>query len=154
MKGSGGMPSRKTPKRDVAKTSRKSAATGKVENSATEFEQLLKQSTEGQRFVLRLFVTGSTARSAQAIENIHALCEDYLHGRYELEVIDIYQQPNAAAEEQIIAAPTLVKELPEPAQRLIGDLSDRGRVLVGLKLVNAKDAASLPEAPKTKWLKL
>jgi circadian clock protein KaiB len=116
-------------------------------DSAADFERLLKQTAEGKHYVLRLFVTGTTARSAKAIENIHTLCEAYLHGRYELEVIDIYQQPNAAAAEQIIAAPTLVQELPEPARRLIGDLGDPGRVLVGLNLASAD---SLPD----KWLKV
>jgi circadian clock protein KaiB len=116
-------------------------------DSTAEFERLLKETAEGQRYVLRLFVTGTTTRSAKAIENIHTLCENYLHGRYELEVIDIYQQPSAAAAEQIIAAPTLVQELPEPARRLIGDLGDPGRVLIGLNLASADQ---LPD----KWLKV
>ncbi len=68
--------------------------------------------------------------------NIRTLCEEYLHGKYDLEVVDIYQQPAEAVDEQIIAAPTLVKTLPKPPRRLIGDLSDRDRVIVGLNLGN------------------
>ena len=103
-------------------------------------------------FVLRLYVTGNTVRSGQAIANIRALCDDYLAGRYELEVVDIYQQPKAAAKEQIIAAPTLVKELPTPVKRLIGDLSDRDKVLVGLNLEGG--SAATKKTRKTRWMKL
>ncbi len=85
-------------------------------------------------YVLRLYVTGSTPRSARSIFNIRALCEDRLLGRYNLEVVDIYQQPELAREEQIVAAPTLIKRLPAPLRKLVGDLSDRERVLVGLDL--------------------
>lgn len=88
-----------------------------------------------ERYVLKLFVTGSTARSIRAIENIRRICEEKLNGRYELQVIDLYQQPSLAAGEQIIAAPTLVKLLPSPLRRLVGDLSDEKRVLVGLDIV-------------------
>jgi circadian clock protein KaiB len=89
---------------------------------------------ERDRYVLRLYVTGMTARSVQAITSLRAVCEERLPGRYDLEVIDLYQQPERAHSEQIIAAPTLVKQLPLPERRLIGDLSDRRRVLVGLNL--------------------
>jgi circadian clock protein KaiB len=88
-----------------------------------------------ERYVLKLFVTGSTPRSARAIENIRRICEERLHGRYELQVVDLYQQPGLAAGEQIIAAPTLVKLLPSPLRRLVGDLSDEKRVLVGLDIL-------------------
>jgi circadian clock protein KaiB len=84
------------------------------------------------RYVLHLYVTGMRPRSQHAIENIRRLCEDYLPGRYELKIIDIYQQPELAAGAQIIAAPTLVKSLPLPMRKLIGDMSDEGRVLVAL----------------------
>jgi circadian clock protein KaiB len=86
------------------------------------------------QYVLRLYVTGMTPRSARAIENVRAICEEHLQGRYELQVIDIYQQPVLAKGEQIIAAPTLIKKLPLPLRRIIGDMSDEGRVLVGLDL--------------------
>jgi circadian clock protein KaiB len=85
-------------------------------------------------FLLRLFVTGMTPRSTDAIARTKAICEEYLEGRYELEVIDIYQQPEAAKGEQIIATPTLIKKLPLPLRRLVGDLSDKQRVLVGLNI--------------------
>lgn len=84
--------------------------------------------------MLRLYVTGSTPRSARSIFNIRTFCENRLFGRYKLEVVDIYQQPELARQEQIIAAPTLVKELPAPLRKLVGDLSDQERVLVGLGL--------------------
>ena len=75
---------------------------------------------------LRLFVTGSTPRSTRAIQNIRALCEEKLHGRYDLEVIDIYQHPEQVKPEQIVVTPTLVKKLPLPFRKIIGDLSDIG----------------------------
>lgn len=86
------------------------------------------------RHVLRLFVTGATPRSTRAIKNLRAVLERELPGRYDLEIIDIYQDPQATRDLQIIAAPTLVKLLPEPVRRIIGDLSDRERVLRGLDI--------------------
>jgi len=90
-----------------------------------------------ERYVLRLYVTGMTPRSTRAVENVRTICEEHLHGRYELEVIDIYQQPALAKGEQIVAAPTLVKKLPLPLRRVIGDLSNTERVLLGLDLRRA-----------------
>jgi circadian clock protein KaiB len=75
-----------------------------------------------------------------AVNNLRAICNEYLDGRYDLEVIDIYQQPVLAQGEQIVAAPTLVKQLPLPIRRIIGDMSDRDRVLLGLDLVRVPDA--------------
>jgi len=89
---------------------------------------------DNQKYLLRLFVTGQTPRSVKSIENLKRLCERYLKGRYELEVIDIYQQPGLASENQIIAAPTLIKKLPLPLRRLVGDFSNQDRVVVGLDL--------------------
>ena len=86
------------------------------------------------RYVLRLFVSGMTPRSTRAVQNVRAICETHLHGRYDLEVIDIYQQPTLARGEQIIAAPTLVKKSPAPLRYIIGDLSSTERVLRGLDL--------------------
>ena len=91
------------------------------------------------RYVLRLFVTGMTPRSARAVTNLRTLCDEYLEGQYELEVIDIYQRPVLTKGEQIIAAPTLIKKLPLPMRRIIGDMSNRERVLVGLDLVLPRD---------------
>jgi circadian clock protein KaiB len=87
-----------------------------------------------QRYVLRLYVTGMTHRSERAVRNLQAICDEYLKGRYDLEVVDLYQQPVLAKGEQIIAAPTLIKKLPLPMRRIIGDMSNRERVLVGLDL--------------------
>ena len=86
------------------------------------------------RYVLRLYVAGVTPRSVHAIENVKTVCETHLQGQYELQVIDIYQQPALAKGDQIIAVPTLIKKLPAPLRMLIGDLSDVERVLVGLDL--------------------
>ena len=86
------------------------------------------------QFVLRLYVTGATARSTRAIANLRQFCEEHLSDRYELEVIDLYQRPELAAGEQLIAAPTLIKRLPLPLRRLVGDLSNQQRVMAGLDL--------------------
>jgi circadian clock protein KaiB len=128
----------------------KSRRKASSEDTAKELERILKEAEEGH-YVLKLYVTGTSPRSTQAIENIHHLCEEYLAGRYDLEVIDIYQQPGEAVEQQIIAAPTLVKSEPSPPRRLIGDLSDRDKVLVGLNLAGTAACAA---KPKTKWVTL
>jgi len=86
------------------------------------------------QYVLRLCVAGATPRSAAAIQNVTALCEKHLKGRYTLDIVDVYQKPILAVDEGVIAAPTLVKKLPLPLRRLIGDMSDEERVLVGLDL--------------------
>ena len=93
-----------------------------------------------KKYVLKLYVTGATRRSQKAITNLNSICEEYLQGRYDLQVVDIYQSPVVAKDADILAAPTLVKQLPLPVRRLIGDLSERGRVLVLLDL-KAKAAA-------------
>jgi circadian clock protein KaiB len=92
---------------------------------------------DSQQFVLRLYVTGMTPRSTRAISAVRSICEEFLSGRYELEIIDVYQQPNLIRDEQIFATPTLVKKGPEPERRLIGDMSNRARVLSGLGLHEA-----------------
>jgi circadian clock protein KaiB len=84
--------------------------------------------------VLRLFTTGTTPRSTRAIQNLSEICEANLKGRYDLEVIDIYQEPGRATESDIIAAPTLIKEEPLPIRRMVGDLSDRPKVLLNLAI--------------------
>jgi circadian clock protein KaiB len=93
--------------------------------------------TGAEPYVLRLYVTGMTARAGRAIENVRAICDEHLKGRYDLEVIDVYQQPVLARDKQIIAAPTLIKELPLPLRRIIGDMSNRDRVLAGLDLIRS-----------------
>lgn len=90
----------------------------------------------GDTYILRLYVAGTTPRSMRAILDARAFCESHLANRYELEVIDIYQQPAQARDEQIIAVPTLVRSLPPPLRRLVGDLSDVERVLTGLEIYN------------------
>ena len=100
--------------------------------------ELAAQSVADERYVLRLYITGMTPRSARAVKNLQAICDEYLEGRYDLEVIDIYQQPVLTKGEQIIAAPTLIKKLPLPMRRIIGDMSNRERVLLGLDLVRSR----------------
>jgi circadian clock protein KaiB len=92
-------------------------------NKVEEFEQALNDTT-AQVYVLRLFVTGASQKSLQAIDNLKRLCEENFPDQYELEVIDIYQQPGLAAKEQLVALPTLIKDLPLPARRLVGNLSN------------------------------
>jgi circadian clock protein KaiB len=108
----------------------------KKKNSATTqaFEKSVAGAPSDERYVLRLYVTGMTPRSTEAFAAIKAICEERLQGRYDLEVIDIYQHPQLAIDEQIIAVPTLVKKLPAPLRRLVGDLSNEERVLLGLDL--------------------
>lgn len=88
-----------------------------------------------EHYVLRLFVTGTTERSQRAISNMRRICEENLAGRYDLEVIDIYKDPESTRDLQIVATPTLVKVLPAPLRRIIGDLSNREKVLAGLSIV-------------------
>ena len=102
-------------------------------DTTREFEDALRWLSQ-EKYVLRLFVAGLNPKSIQAIENIKRVCETYLAGRYQLEVIDIYQQPILAKDGQIIAAPTLVKEFPPPLRKLVGSMSDIERVLVGMDL--------------------
>ena len=87
------------------------------------------------RYLLRLYVAGFTSRSTTAIANLKAICEEHLQGRYELDVVDIYQQPQLARRAQIVAAPTLIRNLPPPLRRIVGDMSQTQRVLVGLDLL-------------------
>ncbi|NVN93397.1 MAG: thiol-disulfide isomerase [Desulfuromonadales bacterium] len=102
-----------------------------LRDSTAEFEMALQQTEQGA-YVLRLYVSGMTPNSQRAIENIRKICAEHLEGRYQLEIIDIYQQPIFAKEGQIVAAPTLVKELPPPLRKFIGDMSNTDRILLGL----------------------
>jgi len=97
------------------------------------FERLVLE-RDKEHYVLKLYVTGMTARSTDAIAVVKAVCEELLAGRYDLEVIDIYRDPNAARDEQIVAVPTLVRALPLPRRRLVGGLADHDRIAAGLKL--------------------
>jgi circadian clock protein KaiB len=87
-----------------------------------------------EMYLLRLYVAGQTPRSLQALSNLKRICEEHLTGRYRVEVIDLLQKPQLAAGDQILAIPTLVRTLPKPARRIIGDLSNTEKVLVGLDL--------------------
>ena len=104
-----------------------------IQVSTQAFERSLVNPPENH-YTLRLYVTGATSQSLRAIANVKKICEEYLKGRYELEVVDLYQQPQLAQGEQIIAAPTLIKKLPLPLRRIIGDMSTTERVLAGLDL--------------------
>ena len=106
----------------------------KVQNKLEAFEEALTTEKKGEKYVLRLFVAGINPKSRKAIENLNEILEENLKDQYELEIIDIYQQPIFAKEGQIVAAPTLIKELPPPLRRFVGDLSNKERILLGLHL--------------------
>lgn len=108
----------------------------KAYDSTQAFEAALAAKPDATHYCLRLFITGTTPRSARAIRNIRAICEANLTGRYDLEVIDVYQHPELAQPEQIVVTPTLIKKLPLPFRRVIGDLSDNERVLIGLDIIS------------------
>ncbi len=97
---------------------------------------LLKPDPSEKEWSLRLYVAGQTSRSLAALRNLERLCETHLAGRYSIEVIDLLQNPKLAAGDQILAVPTLVRKLPEPIKKIIGNLSDEEKVLVGLDLVS------------------
>jgi circadian clock protein KaiB len=105
----------------------------KARDAHKAFEQSLV-SPQGKRYVLRLYIAGMTPQSVRAIANIRKICEEHLKGCYELEMVDLYQQPQLAEDEQIIAAPTLIRKLPLPTRRVTGDMSKTERVVVGLDL--------------------
>jgi circadian clock protein KaiB len=109
----------------------------KAKGSTDKFDRVISELGRN-KYILRLYITGSTSRSISAITNLKKICEEYLEGRYELEVIDLYKNPRLAKDEQIIAAPTLIKKLPLPFRRIIGDMSDKEKVLLGLDLIKTK----------------
>jgi len=106
--------------------------------SAAEKLNMTVSDLNKDRYILRLYITGTTSRSILALTNLKKICEEYLEGRYELEVIDLYQNPSLAIGDQIIAAPTLIKDLPLPFRRIIGDMSNKEKVLFGLDLKEVK----------------
>jgi KaiB domain. len=124
---------KKTKKAAAAQTKRVSAK----DEGARALEAAARRDAR-VKYVLKLYVAGINSRSSEAIRSITHLCEEYLKGRYDLRVIDIYQQPTLARGEQIIAAPTLIRKLPLPLRRLIGDMASTEKVLVGLDLRSAK----------------
>jgi circadian clock protein KaiB len=117
---------KKVPQKTSLARTRKPGSHGEVEQPDSH--------SPSAKYVLRLYINGSTLKSALAVKNIKQVCEQHLNGRYELEITDICQQANLARDEQIVAVPTLIKRLPRPLRRLIGDLSDQDKVLFGLDL--------------------
>ena len=112
----------------------------KLRNATEVIEEALKSKTlRRAKYMLRLYVTGSSERSLRAVHNLKKLCEEHLPDDYDLEVIDIYKNPAAAREEQIIAAPTLVKMLPQPIRKFVGDLSNTQKILIGLDIHTRQD---------------
>ncbi|MGB9927033.1 MAG: circadian clock KaiB family protein [Methanosarcina sp.] len=105
----------------------------KVKESTESFEKASQGARDG-KYILHLYVAGMGPKSVQAIENLKRICEEYMPGKYQLEVIDIYQHPVFAKDGQIVTAPTLIKELPLPLKKLIGSMSNTERVLVGMDL--------------------
>jgi circadian clock protein KaiB len=119
----------------AASKSKKSAAKGRTspETSRAGAASRVGASREdAKQYVLRLYIAGQTPRSLQALSNLRRICEQHLSGKYKVEVIDLLQKPQLAAGDQILAIPTLVRPLPKPARKIIGDLSNTERVLVGL----------------------
>jgi circadian clock protein KaiB len=114
--------------------------TRKFRTATEAFEAALKRtSLKRAKYILRLYVTGSSGRSLQAVQNLKKICEEHLPEDYDLEVIDIYKNPEAAREEQIIVAPTLVKKLPKPLRKFVGDLSNTKKILVGLDIYKRQE---------------
>ena len=123
------------PKNEIEKGNGEHGLKNRFRNATEAFEDALKRAPlKRAKYIFRLYVSGSSTRSLRAVYNLRKLCEEYLRDDYDLEVIDIYKNPDAARKEQIIAAPTLVKQLPQPLRRFIGDLSNTKRLLVGLDI--------------------
>jgi circadian clock protein KaiB len=122
-------------KTNPARTVQPKVKTGQHKAKSTHLNgktELLK--IVSSRYILKLYIAGQSPKSVNAIANIKKICEENMKGRYELDVIDLYQQPQLAQGEQIIAIPTLIRKLPPPLRRIIGDLSNTERVLVGLDI--------------------
>lgn len=115
------------------RTTKSTKETKTPTDSTAQYERALAGRDE-QVYVLRLYISGVSPKSVRALMNLKKFCEEHLAGRYELEVIDVYQQPTLAAGEQIVAVPTLIKKLPAPLRRMIGDMSDAERILLGIDL--------------------
>ena len=105
---------------------------------------------ETERWELNLYVAGQTPRSLAALENLKKICETYLKGKYKIKVIDLLAHPERARADQIVAIPTLVRKSPPPMKRILGDLSDRDKVLIGLNLI--KSDAESSDSSETKWI--
>jgi circadian clock protein KaiB len=106
-------------------------------DSTEEYEKA-SQTRGKEKYILRLYVSGMTSKSTNAIENVTKICEESLEGRYELDVIDIRENPKIAKTENIVASPTLIKKLPPPLRGIIGDMLNKQQILVGLDLIPNK----------------
>lgn len=119
-------------------------------SAAVEFDSPIREA-QLSKYLLKLYVAGSSARATTAIENLRRICDQDLHGEYGLEIIDVLEHPEAAEQDRVLATPTLIKQLPPPIRRVIGDLSDREKVLLGLEVRpvtgGGTRAASGPPAP-------
>lgn len=111
---------------------------GKSGKPSKPVSEVRQRNAISDAFYLRLYITGQTPRSLAALNNLKKICEERLAGRYQIEVIDLVEKPQLAVDDQIFAVPTLVRKLPEPVRKIIGDLSDTERVLIGLNLVPRK----------------
>lgn len=122
----------------------------RVKSATKRFEKALAGEGPKEKYVLKLYITGMTRRSQEALRNIEKICRERLGDDYALEVIDIYQQPTLAKGDQIIAVPTLIKKLPLPLRRVIGDLSNEERIIMGLdfKPVAAPATKKSPKAAR------
>src|SRR5215213_2942600 len=128
------------PKNESSKPDSERALTTKLRSTTELFEEAIRVNPLNRaKYILRLYVSGSSGRSMRAVHNLRKICEEHLPGDYELEVIDIYKDPAAAREAQIVAAPTLVKKLPRPLRRFVGDLSNTQKILVGLDIYKRQD---------------
>jgi len=117
----------------------------KLRTTTDAFEEALRcTALKRAKYILRLYVSGSSARSLKAVHNLRKICDEYFPDDYDLEVIDIYSDPEAAREEQIIAAPTLIKQLPKPLRRFVGDLSNTQKILVGLDIYKRQENEVAP----------
>ena len=127
------------PKNDDPKPDGNSQLKTRFRNATEAFEEALKvRPIRRAKYILRLYITGSSARSLKAVSNLKRICDEHLPD-YDLEIIDIYENPSAAREEQIIAAPTLVKKLPRPLRKFVGDLSNTQKILVGLDIYKRQE---------------
>ena len=127
------------PNDEETRGNRKEPLKSKFRNATEAFEEALKGGAlKRAKYILRLYVSGSSTHSLRAVNNLKKICEEHLP-EYDLEVIDIHENPTAAREEQIIAAPTLVKKLPRPLRKFVGDLSNTQKILVGLDIYKRQE---------------
>ena len=128
----------------ASETVRNSQARGTDEFDASARLSGLNQGGCLPQYLLKLYVTGSNLRADLAVGNLRRICEQELAGQYDLEIIDVLEHPQIAEDEKILATPTLIKQLPPPLRRVIGDLSDTDKVLLGLELIRPRAPAQTP----------